>query len=90
MVGDRQHLNLSTDFAIYKVKVENLEHAAPNVGGKDNARSGRRITDHGQNILQFSVVAPSQSCLNFFLVGDLLFVLFGGLGMEPIFHLKSA
>jgi hypothetical protein len=37
MMGNRQHLNLSIDFAVNKVKVKNLEHAASSVGGKNNA-----------------------------------------------------
>jgi hypothetical protein len=36
-MGNRQHLNLSIDFAVNKVKVKNLEHAASSVGGKKNA-----------------------------------------------------
>ena len=40
-------------------------------------------------MLKFCVVSPSQSRLYLFIVGNLLFVFFSGLGMEPIAHLKS-
>lgn len=90
MMRDGQYLNRSIDFSVNKVKVKNLEHGASNVGYKNNARLIRRRTNRSQDILKFRVVPPTQSCLYLFIVSDLLFVLFSGLGMKPIGHLKSA
>ena len=37
MMGDRQHLNHSINFAIDKVKVKNFEHGTSNVRRENNA-----------------------------------------------------
>jgi len=37
MMSNGQHLNQSIDFAVDKIKVENLEHGTSNVRGKHNS-----------------------------------------------------
>ena len=87
VMGNSQHLNPSIRFTVNHVEVEQLEHSTPDVGRKDDARTGGVSTDKRHHIQKFSVVTPSQSCLCFFVVGDLLGVLFSGLGVEAIVHL---
>ena len=49
-----------------------------------------RSTNQSHNMLKFGVISPSQSPLYLFIVSDLLFMFFSGLGMEPIAYLKIA
>ena len=41
MMGDRQHLNQSINFAVNKVKVKNFEYGASNVRRRNDARAIR-------------------------------------------------
>lgn len=87
MVGNRQHLYPPIRYPVNHVEVENLEHSAPDVGRKDDARTNGVRTDKCHYIQKFRVVTPPQPSLCFFVVGDLPGVLFRGLGVEAIVHL---
>jgi hypothetical protein len=90
MVGNGQYLNQAIYLASNNVKVKNLEHCASNVGRKDDAGTGRVGAGARQGIQKVIVVASAQPGLSFLVVSHLLFVFFGGLGVEPIAHLKRA
>ena len=90
MMGNGQYLYGPNYFTIDDVKVKNLEHRTSNIRRKNNTKAIGRRTNRRQDILEVVVVSTSQSRLYLLVVRDLLFVLLGGLGMEPIFHFKSA
>lgn len=90
MVGDGKYLNQAIYLTVNNVKVKNLEHRAANVGRKEDAGTGRVGAGARQGTQKIIVIASAQPGLRFLVVGHLLFVFFGGLGVEPIVHLKRA
>ena len=89
-MGNGQYLNKPVNLTVNNVKVENREHSASNVGRKDDARASRGSTGARQSIEKFNVVASPQPRFCFFIVGNLFFVFFSGLRVDPIVHLKRA
>lgn len=69
---------------------QNPQHRAANVGREGDAELSGCGVGARQGIQKIIVVASAQPGLRFFIVGHLLFVFFGGLGVEPIVHLKRA
>ena len=90
MVGNGQHLHQAVGISVNKVKVKDLEHGTTDVWGKNDACAIWRCANPFQGVEEFAVVTTAQSRLNVFVVSDLLFVFFGGRGVEPKTHFKSA
>jgi hypothetical protein len=90
MVSNGQYLNKPIDLAVNDVKVKDLEHGASNVWHEDDSRARWGGAGARQGLKKISVIASAQPRFSVFIVGDLLFVFPGGLGVNPIAHLKRA
>ena len=90
MMRDGKHLDGAIDLAVDDIEMKYLEHRAPDVRFSDDARTIRRRAHACQHFKKIGVVASPQTSLSLFVVSDLLGVLGGRLGVEPIPHLNSA
>lgn len=90
MMRDGQNLDGAIDLAVDDIEMKNPEHSAPDVGCSDDARAVGRRADLRQHLKKISVVASPQASLSLFVVRDLLGVLGGRLGVEPIPHRNRA